>query len=201
MAGRRGILARAHHLVFVRHRHNWLLLLRFGVVGASGVVVNMAAIVLLTLLGPDPEHAALPLVGTQFNVRWYHVFSVIAFLVANVWNFQLNRSWTFGSAGRTSWWREYGPFLAVGALGQAIGLGLLTLLMHTDSPIHLSAAFFDDSTLLRTRVYWAQLIMIAVVTPITFTLNKVWTFHAMRAEHRAAGQARAARTPVQRAPK
>src|SRR5699024_9007719 len=100
-----------------------------------------------------------------------------------------NRSWTFGSAGRTRWWREYGPFLTVGALGQGIGLGLLTLLMHTDSPIHLSTTLLDDSSLLRTRVYWAQLLMIAVVTPLTFVLNKVWTFHAMRAEHRAAGTA------------
>nr|WP_152817730.1 GtrA family protein [Pseudactinotalea sp. HY160] len=186
-------------LILVRHRHNWRLLLRFGVVGASGVLVNMGIMVLLTLGGPDAEQAAIPLVGTQFNVRWYHVFSVLAFLVANLWNFQLNRSWAFGTAGRTPWWREYWPFLAVGALGQAIGLALLTLLMHTDSPIHLSTTLLDDSTLLRTRVYWAQFIMIAVVTPVTFTLNKVWTFHAMRAVHRAENEARAeARTAPER---
>ena len=29
------------HYVFVRHRHNWNLLFRFGLVGGSGVLVNL----------------------------------------------------------------------------------------------------------------------------------------------------------------
>ena len=49
----------------------------------------------------------LPL--TDFNVRWYHVYSTIAFLVANLWNFQLNRWWTFRSAKHSGWLREYLP--------------------------------------------------------------------------------------------
>ena len=60
-------------------------------------------------------------------------FSTIAFLVANLWNFQLNRLWTFRSAAHASWIKEYLPFLAVGLLGQIVGLGILTLLMHPGS--------------------------------------------------------------------
>ena len=32
----------------------------------------------------------------------------------------------------------------------------------------------------RTRFYWAQLIQIALVTPLSFVLNKIWTFSSVR---------------------
>ena len=64
-----------------------------------------------------------------------------------------------------------------------MGLVLLTLLMHEGSPLHLPRGVFDDSTGLRTRLYWAQLIVIAVVTPVSFVLNKLWTFAAVRTHH------------------
>jgi putative flippase GtrA len=47
----------------------------------------------------------------------------------------------------------------------------------------LSPTFFDDSTGFRTRFYWAQLITIAIVTPLSFLLNKVWTFSAVRGKN------------------
>lgn len=176
-------MRRLHEFLFVRHRHNWLLLLRFAVVGASGVLVNLLTLVVVKKLGPGFNEAILPVPGTEFNVRWYHVYSTVAFLVANLWNFQLNRTWTFRTSKHARWWHEYWPFLAVGLLGQVVGLVLLTLLMHLDSPIHLSPTVFDDSTGFRTRLYWAQLIVIAVVTPVSFVLNKLWTFAAVRTHH------------------
>src|SRR5690606_18759072 len=120
----------------------------------------------------------LPL--TDFNVRWYHVFSTIAFVVANLWNFQLNRSWTFQSTGHSSWWREFRPFFAVGLMAQMIGLALLTLLMHPESMFALPTGLLDDPSGLRTRLYWGQLVVIAAVTPLSFVLHKVWTFSAVR---------------------
>jgi putative flippase GtrA len=174
---------RLHEFLFVRHRHNWLLLLRFAVVGASGVLVNLLTLVVVKKLGPGFNQAIVPVPGTDFNVRWYHVYSTIAFLVANLWNFQLNRTGTVRTSKHARWWHEYWPFLAVGLLGQVVGLVLLTLLMHLDSPIHLSPTVLDDSTGFRTRLYWAQLIVIAVVTPVSFVLNKVWTFAAVRTHH------------------
>jgi len=168
------------HLVFVRHRHNWRLLTRFCVVGASGVLVNLLVFGLALGTGIDPHGIALPIVGTEFNVRWYHGFSTLAFLVANLWNFQLNRAWTFRSAGRASWLREYGPFLAVGLAAQALGLLVLTVLLHPHSPVSLPTWPLDGSTLARNRELWAQAMTIAIVTPISFVGNKLWTFRAVR---------------------
>ena len=163
-----------------RHRRNVVLLARFGAVGASGVLVNLLTLVALRRLGPPFEDAMQALPGGEFHLRWYHAYSTAAFFVANLWNFQLNRAWTFRSARHARWWQEYWPFLAVGLAAQALGLVLLTLLLHPHSPVALPTDVLDDSTGLRTRLYWGQLLVIAVVTPLSFSLNKVWTFAAVR---------------------
>ncbi len=175
---------RLRHYLFVRHSHNWKLLFRFGLVGGSGVLVNMLAIIVANKVGPNAHGVAVDLPLTDFNIRWYHVYSTISFLLANLWNFQLNRLWTFRSAAHASWFREYLPFLAVGVVGLAANLGILTLLLHPGSFLSLPTSFFDDSTGFRTRLYWGQLIAIAVVTPLSFVLNKVWTFSAVRSRHK-----------------
>jgi putative flippase GtrA len=65
----------------VRATHNWLQLLRFAAVGASGYVVNLAVFaVCVHLVGLD-----------------YRVASVAAFVVSVVNNFWLNRHWTFSA--------------------------------------------------------------------------------------------------------
>jgi putative flippase GtrA len=166
--------------LLTRHRRNLGLLARFGLVGASGVVVNMVTLILLRRLGPHFDEAVVGLGPSDFNLRWYHVYSTVAFLVANLSNFQLNRSWTFQTTRHTRWWKEYWPFLVVGLGGQAVGLALLTLLMHPHSPVSLPSDVFDDSSGLRNRLYWSQLIVIALVTPLSFVFNKLWTFAAVR---------------------
>ena len=188
-------MERLRHFLFVRHGHNWLLLFRFGVVGFTGVFVNLLVTVICNKVGPDEDGIFLGLPLTDYNIRWYHVISTVAFLVANLWNFQLNRRWTFRSAKHSGWLREYLPFLTVGLLAQVVGLAILTLLMHPHSPLTLSPAIFDDSTGFRTRLYWAQLITIAVVTPVSFVLNKIWTFSAVRGKHTVAGSATAELDP------
>ena len=65
-------------------------------------------------------------------------------------------------------------------VAQFIGMGLLTLLMWEQSPIALPSDVFDNSTGLRTKFYWAQLIMIIFTIPVSFLLNKFWTFRAIR---------------------
>ncbi|HEY0239045.1 MAG TPA: GtrA family protein [Friedmanniella sp.] len=168
------------HYVFVRHRENWNLLFRFGLVGGSGVLVNLVVLILLKRTGPHFDDVFVDLPGTAFNIRWYHLYSTVAFVVANLWNFQLNRHFTFRSAKHSGWLREYLPFLAVGFAAQLIGLGLLTLLMHPGSFLALPRTLLDDSTGLRNRLYWAQLIVIVVTVPLSFVLNKLWTFSAVR---------------------
>ena len=63
----------------MRRPANWLQLVRFGLVGGVGFVVNVAVYTLFV-------HG----VGID-----YHVASVVAWLVAVVNNFFLNRHWTF----------------------------------------------------------------------------------------------------------
>jgi putative flippase GtrA len=191
----RSIIDRFRHFVFVRHAHNWRLLFRFGLVGGSGVLVNMLVAIICKKVGPDVNQIFWDLPLTDVNVRWYHVYYMIAFLIANLWNFQLNRTWTFGSAKHSGWLGEYLPFLAVGVMGNIGGLLILTSLMHPDSIVSLSPRIFDDSTGFRTRYYWAQLITIAIVTPMSFVLNKIWTFSAVRGKHSVAGSATAELDP------
>jgi putative flippase GtrA len=63
----------------VRKPHNWLQLVRFGAVGATGYFVNLAVFALcLHLLGID-----------------YRISAVIAWVVSVLNNFMLNRHWTF----------------------------------------------------------------------------------------------------------
>lgn len=173
-------MRRLGHYLFVRHRHNWAQLIRFALVGGSGALVNMVVVIVLKRVGPNYREVFFDLPLSAFNVRWYHVFVTIAFLIANVWNFLINRRWTFRTTKHATWYAEYPPFLAVGAIGQLIGLALITALIHSGSPISLPDSVFDDSSGLRTKLYWAQLISIVVVTPVTFVVNKLWTFSAAR---------------------
>ncbi len=164
-------------------------LFRFGVVGGLGVLVNTIAMItmkkLLPIIWPSaglPEGfgvwAVIP--GTDLNIRWFNVMSAIAFLVANLFNFQLNRWWTFKSSRSAGWFREYWPFLTVGLIALALGQLVITTLMDEQSPLGLPTTILDGSTGFRSRDYWANLIMIVFTIPVSFLLNKFWTFRAIR---------------------
>lgn len=155
--------------------------MRFGIVGASGFVVNQAVFVLskksfAEWLGIDDLSVLFQLLNTQWNVRWYHLFSVLAFVVANVWNFVLNRYWTFKGQHKQPWWIQLPQFMAVGVFGLLITLAVSTLVVHTNSPIGLPEDIFDNSTGLRTRSYWGNFIGVMVAVPANFLFNKIWTF-------------------------
>ncbi|MBS1869833.1 MAG: GtrA family protein [Actinobacteria bacterium] len=63
----------------MRHPANWLQLVRFGAVGASGYVVNLAVFT-----------ATVHLLGIDYKVA-----AVLAFLISVANNFWWNRHWTF----------------------------------------------------------------------------------------------------------
>lgn len=63
----------------MRHPANWMQLVRFAFVGASGYVVNLAVFA-----------AAVHLAGVDYKVA-----AVLAFLVSVANNFWWNRHWTF----------------------------------------------------------------------------------------------------------
>jgi putative flippase GtrA len=161
-------------------------LVKYCLVGASGVVVNLVVAYGCTRLAPliwpgAHEEAVLwPIPGTVFNIRWFMVYSTLAFLVANLSNYQLNRSWSFQSTRHDSWFKEFWPFFLVGLVALGIGLGIEWALMNAESPIQLPGSVFDASTLLRRRYFWAHLIMVCVTVPVSFLLNKYWTFRAIR---------------------
>ena len=172
--------------LYARFRGSLGQLVKFSLVGASGVVVNMAVayaskqIAPLIWAGAHEEAVLWPIPGTVYSIRWYMVFSMLAFLVANLSNYQLNRIWSFKSTLHAGWFRELVPFFIVGLFAQCLGMIVELALMNPTSPIALPSDVFDNSTGLRTKWYWAHAIMIGVTIPISFLLNKFWTFKAIR---------------------
>ena len=153
----------------------------FGMVGSSGFVVNQGVMVLSNKVSQavwdfDQYHPFVNIFGSAFHVRWYHVFSVLAFVVANIWNFVLNRRYTFKAKKGTPWLRPMFSFMLVGIFGLLITLLVQTVLVNDDSPIALSRSIWDDSTGLRTRAYWGNFIGVVVAIPANFLFNKLWTF-------------------------
>ena len=88
---------------------NWLQLVRFGAVGASGYVINLIVFAVLTQ-ALDAHH----IVG-----------GIGAFLVAVSNNFLLNRRWTFRTSG--PYGAQAGRFLVVSLIGLGLNLALLEL--------------------------------------------------------------------------
>lgn len=149
---------------------------RFVVVGGTGFIVNLIAFQLLLSTVGHPHRVFWDLPASDYNVRYYHVFAMIAFVVANISNYILNRYWTFRSAGVTDWKSEYLPFLTIGIFAQVLGLLILTLFLHPGSPVHMSNELL------------AQAITIILVTPVNFAGNKLWTFRvALNRRREAAG--------------
>jgi putative flippase GtrA len=94
----------------MRHPANWLQLVRFGLVGAVGFVVNLAVYALFVHgIGVD-----------------YHLAAVVAWLVAVANNFVLNRHWTFDARDGIAH-RQAVRFLTVSAVAFGVSLLLLTL--------------------------------------------------------------------------
>ncbi|MFC6357686.1 GtrA family protein [Luteococcus peritonei] len=155
---------------------------KFGIVGGSGVVVNMVVAFIMTKLhgGTSRDNAPLWYITKQHAFRYTHLVWIGAFLVANLWNFELNRRWTFKREHSRSWSREFWPFFAVGAVAAGAGLFIKTALTNPTSPFYLPGSVFNDDQGLRARAYWSQLITIVLTLPINFIVNKLWTFRAVK---------------------
>ncbi|HLM51644.1 MAG TPA: GtrA family protein [Solirubrobacteraceae bacterium] len=96
--------------VGLRRTANWLQLVRFGLVGASGFVVNLAVYTL-----------ALPVVD-------YRVAASLAFVIALANNFGWNRHWTFRAADGHAGFQA-ARFVAVSLAAFAVNLMVLQLLV------------------------------------------------------------------------
>ena len=166
---------------------------KFGLVGGAGVVVNMlVAIVMNTANGGtvNAQRILFPIPGTEYNFRYSSLVWIVGFLVANVFNFQLNRSWTFRGTRKAPWLAEFWPFLAVGSAAAAVGLFVKIAFTNPTSPLYLPEPWFHENAGLQSREYWSQLLTIVITMPINFLANKLWTFTHVRRKHAdRAGQA------------
>jgi putative flippase GtrA len=97
----------------MRRPANWMQLVRFGVVGAAGFIVNLAVYALFVhSIGVD-----------------YHIAAVAAWIVAVLNNFVLNRHWTFDAGdGRARF--QAARFVLVSLVAFGCSLLLLTLLVE-----------------------------------------------------------------------
>jgi putative flippase GtrA len=127
----------------MRRPANWLQLVRFGLVGGVGFIVNVAVYALFV-------HS----VGLD-----YRAASVVAWLVAVMNNFVLNRYWTFdASEGRAHF--QAMRFLVVSLVAEVCSLLLLTLLVEGAGIAKIPA----------------QALAVAASMPLNFLGNKLWSF-------------------------
>lgn len=178
----------------LRETNRWQALfgqfVRFAVVGASGVVVNMLVAFVMNKAHGGAQYARDPVwtwPGSEFALRFSYLVYLVAFVIANLWNYQLNRAWTFKGT-RVGWWRGFAAFLAAGVLGALVGFAVKVALTHPRSGLYLPAGFFTDSGW-RAREYWGQLIGVLVGTPVNFLVNRLWTFRHHDAPPEGAGRA------------
>ena len=122
-------------------REDWMQLVRFLVVGASGYVVNLAIFSVALLVGLHYIPAA-----------------VVAFIVAWVNNFLLNRYWTFRARGEAMM-GQGARYLLVSLVALGANLAILQLLI--------------DAGLNETL---SQAVAIALVTPLSYLLSRRWSF-------------------------
>ncbi len=119
---------------------------KFGIVGASGFVVNLVIFTALQWL--DPAH----------TVAWhYYAIYSIAFLSGGVSNYFLNRSWTFRSTGHAG--QEGAKFLSVSVLALLVGLAV---------------SFAVAPALGHGHKAWFVSTVAGIV--VNFFINKYWTF-------------------------
>ncbi|HTU70544.1 MAG TPA: GtrA family protein [Candidatus Baltobacteraceae bacterium] len=119
---------------------------KFGIVGASGFIVNLVVFTVLQRL--DPQHTL---------ALHYDVLYSIGFLAGGVSNYWLNRVWTFRSSGHAV--REGVQFLTVSVIALIFGLIVSAMV----------APFFGHGH----RTWFVGTVAGIFVN---FFVNKYWTF-------------------------
>lgn len=123
---------------------------KFGIVGASGFIVN--GIIFTLLQRVVPNHSG--------SLQYTTIYS-IAFLSGGVSNYFLNRVWTFRSTGHAG--KEGVQFLSVSVLALLVGLAVSALL---------------GPYLGHGHRLWFVATCAGIV--VNFFLNKYWTFRSVK---------------------
>jgi putative flippase GtrA len=103
--------------VGMRRPANWWQFIRFGIVGASGYVVNLATYTFM-----------LKVIGVDFRVA-----AAVAFVVALTNNFVWNRHWTFKATDGPAHFQAI-RFVVVSVIAFGGNLALLWALVHLSVP-------------------------------------------------------------------
>lgn len=138
-----------------------LKFLKFGLVGASGMVVDFGVLILMRDVAGLPDLWA----------------NTISFTVAATSNYFLNRIWTFRSKDRQVG-VEYLKFLTVSIIGLGINNGVLWL-----SSILWPEAYNSSVSVLGVNIdvfYLFKLLAIAITTIWNFFGNMLFTFRKSR---------------------
>jgi len=115
VSSRAGMSVRAGHVPeALRRRENWIELVKFGVVGGSGYLVNLA--VYTALLKEAGLHYVAAATGS--------------FLLAAGWNYWWNRTWTF-RAQRGNFGIQGMRFFVVSATVYGANVGVLAALVSS----------------------------------------------------------------------
>jgi dolichol-phosphate mannosyltransferase len=105
-----------------RQPANWVQLLKFGLVGGSGYLINLAVFALLT-----------------GSLGMHHVAAAVgSFAVAVTNNFLWNRHWTFGPGDGPAHFQA-ARFFAVSLASLALNIAILQLLLSTNARGELTA--------------------------------------------------------------
>jgi putative flippase GtrA len=127
----------------MRKPANWLQLVRFAIVGGVGFVINLLVYTVLVHGG-----------GLD-----YHVASVLAWLVAVVNNFVVNRHWTFDAGDGRAHFQAM-RFLVVSVVALAANQLLLTVFVESAGMEKVAA----------------QALAVVGSMPLNFLGNKLWSF-------------------------
>jgi putative flippase GtrA len=133
----------------VRKRRGVRQFVKFGIVGASGFVVNLVIFTLLQRVVPN--HTA---------TGPYNAIYSVSFLAGGVSNYFLNRIWTFRSTGHAG--KEAVQFLSVSVLALLVGLLVSYLVAPSFGHGHKT---------------WLLATLSGIV--VNFFVNKYWTFRSV----------------------
>jgi dolichol-phosphate mannosyltransferase len=129
----------------MRRPANWMQLVRFGIVGGVGFIVNIGVYALFV-------HG----IGVE-----YRVASVVAWIVAVMNNFILNRHWTFEARDGLVRFQAI-RFVTVSLAAEILSLLLLTVLVESGGLPKVPA----------------QALAVGACTPLNFIGNKLWSFRS-----------------------
>jgi len=124
-------------------------LIKFGLVGATGMVVDLGIYNLLAVL-------------FGYNI---YVARLISFTLAATNNYIFNRKWTFRSQNKKIA-LEFGQFFFIATIGLLINLGVMRLLQP------FALRFTNELVQKNVPVIFAIIIVFAW----NFTANKLWVF-------------------------